>query len=42
MVDRWLARLKWIEPILLTVVGVATAYLFVALFMPVFQLLEAM
>jgi competence protein ComGB len=42
MLERWLSRIKWLEPMLLTVIGIVTAYLFVALFMPVFQLLDSL
>lgn len=42
VLDRWLEQLKWIEPVLLLVVGLVTSYLFLALFRPVFQLIEAL
>ncbi|GGK19312.1 type II secretion system protein F [Caldalkalibacillus thermarum] len=42
VLDRSLERLKWIEPVLLLMVGLVTSYLFFALFRPVFQLIEAL
>ena len=42
LLDKWIARLKWIEPTLLVIIGLATAYLFMAVLMPVFQLMETM
>lgn len=40
--DRWIERLKWLEPALLIIIGLAIAYLFMAMMMPIFQLMEAM
>lgn len=39
-IDHWLARIKWLEPVLLIGIGGLIAYIFIALFTPMMQLME--
>jgi type II secretory pathway component PulF len=39
-IDEWIGRIKWVEPILLLGIGVLIAYMFIALFTPILQLIE--
>lgn len=38
--SRWLARIKWTEPLLLLILGGCIAYIFIALFAPMLQFVE--
>lgn len=40
LLDRWIERIKWIEPILLLLIGSLIVYLFVAMFSPIMSLIE--